>query len=629
MIALTFAAVLLQTLSPAGGQVDSLLTAGRQHLVGAVVGRYAALDAFRRAARLAPRDPEPLYWQMKTGFYLGSDEGDVIAREAILRILTLEPSYADVWDRFHDVYQNRATWRRAERALAAHPDNVAALRARAELAIALEQPQRADSLLEVVLRLSGPEVSDYLLRAEAEFLARHDSAGYRWYGAALEHAAADSTGALWDRVWMIATPTEATDEHALAPDERAAFFARFWTRRDPNLLTAANERIAEHFRRFAYARRHFRLLHPQNMYHRSAVYRTLLLSYERGFADQIALHPGEPYAGADHDRRFAPGEGTASAVSGFDARGLIYLRHGPPDELRRGAFDPLSPLEYRGSSLDVEGWVYRSADTTLTIGFKRGTSMGAGDFVFMPSNRRQAASTKFALRTDRSTLPAPLEPRIWSAFFQNVELGLTDVYYRTSGDSAAAVLWDTGGKNDPVRVRGASAELLQLTVPPGTYALGLDVDSAGVLGRLRREIDVPAFSTVDLELSSLVVAPSTTLLDRETTLQRMPANLVYAAGTPLATYVEIYGLTTNRAGRSQYQLRYSFTPVRSFPARLFRDSRPIAFEFTREGDSRRAVEQLIIEPDRIPRGRYRVTVAVTDLSRNVKSESVALEIEIR
>ncbi len=626
MIALALAAVLLQT--PA----ESLLAAGKQHFAGRVVGRYAALDAFRRAARLAPADPEPLYWQMRVGFFLGSDEGEVIAREAILRILTLDPDYADVWARFHDVYQNSGLWRRADRALAMHPDNPVALERRAELAIALEKPWLADSLLEHVLQRRGLSLLDWLLRAEASFLAHNDSAGYRWHATALAHADADSTGALWERVWMIANPAEAAEHDATPPGERRRFFERFWARRDPNFLTPANERVAEHFRRFAYARRHFRLLHPLNLYHRSAVYRTLVLSYERTFSEQIALHPAEPYAGAENDRMHAPGEGTASALAGVDARGLVYLRHGPPDERLRGVFDPMDRFERRGNALDVEGWLYKTPNGgggggTLTIGFKRGTSPGAGDFVFMPSNHRQAASTRVALRTDRSTVPAPLAPRIWSAVFRSAELGLSDLYYRTSGDSAAAVLWDTGGQNQPVRASGSG--LLLLSIPPGNYDLGLDVDSAGVLGRLRREIVVPRFSVVDLGLSSLVLAPSAQLLDREATLQRMPADLVYRAGTPLASYVEIYGLTADRSSRTHYRLRYSFAPLRSLPARLFTRGHPVVFEFDREGESSSAIEKLIIEPARLPTGRYRVTLSVTDLTRNVKSESVALEIDIR
>jgi len=65
-------------------------------------------------------------------------------------------------------------------------------------------------------------------------------------------------------------------------------------------------------------------------------------------------------------------------------------------------------------------------------------------------------------------------------------------------------------------------------------------------------------------------------------------------------------------------------------ARLFGGAaRPIVFEFDRDAIGATATQQLVIEPDRLPPGRYRVTVAVTDLSRNVKSESVALEIAIR
>src|SRR5512134_534985 len=55
------------------------LLLGRAHLARPVVGRYAALAAFRAAARLAPEDPAPLYWQSEVGLLLGSDEGEGIA----------------------------------------------------------------------------------------------------------------------------------------------------------------------------------------------------------------------------------------------------------------------------------------------------------------------------------------------------------------------------------------------------------------------------------------------------------------------------------------------------------------------------------------------------------------------
>jgi hypothetical protein len=615
-------------------RAESLLAVGRAQYARPVIGRYPALDAFRAAARLAPTNPEPLYWQMKVGFYLGSDEGDVLAREAILKILALAPDYEDVWERFEQVYHNSRIWRRADRALAQHPDNLLAIERRAELAIALEEPLRAESLLARVT----PSVSVSLARAEANFQAGRDSSGYAWYDSALAYADVDSTGAMWDAAWMIATPEEIQAHDATPPGERRQFFERFWSKRDANLVTAGNERIAEHFRRLAYARRYFRMLHPLNLYNRSPRYRALIMQAQRDYLQQQAQQTAEPYPGFEADQMLAasrqlpevaPGAATSSALAGLDARGLIYVRLGPPAQLVRGFLDPLNQVR-QGDALDVEGWLYHTPAGTLTIGFRRGSGsadprVAAGDFIFLPANRRQAWSTKVALRIDQTAVPAPLEARAWTAFFKSWELGLTDAYYKALGDSSAAVLWDAN--DQPIRVSGSG--LLQLTVPPGRYALGLDVVSEGVLGRARRETTVPRFSQVDLGLSSLALAPASSLLDRDMALRGMPADLVYHVGMPLATYVEIYGLTADRSGRSQYRVRYEFAPVRSLPARLFSGGRPVVFEFDRSAALTLAVERLVLEPGKVPAGRYRVTVVVTDLQRNVKSKSAMLEVTVR
>ena len=276
------------------------------------------------------------------------------------------------------------------------------------------------------------------------------------------------------------------------------------------------------------------------------------------------------------------------------------------------------------SFLDAESWMYLTPDGPLNILF------GKGEY-FRPVTTEQVRHARVLIHTDRTTLPAPLVAHAWSAYFKSAVAGLTDAYYNARGDAAAVVLWDANGT--ATRATGRGGGLLQLTVPPGGYDLGLDVDSAGVLGRIRRAVTVRWFSPLRLELSSLALAPierNTPLPDRETTLRGMPADLSYPAGTPLAAYLEIYGLATDPTSRSHYHLRYSFEPVRSVFARLFGGAaRPIVFEFQRDAIGATATQQLVIEPDRLPPGRYRVTVAVTDLSRNVKSESVALEIAIR
>ena len=63
---------------------------------------------------------------------------------------------------------------------------------------------------------------------------------------------------------------------------------------------------------------------------------------------------------------------------------------------------------------------------------------------------------------------------------------------------------------------------------------------------------------------------------------------------------------------------------------MFGGAAPVVFEFERESEWRGAIaERLVIEPGQLPPGRYRVTLAVTDLPTNVKSETVALDITVR
>ena len=605
MIALLLSALALQS-----AQIDSLMAAGRAHFAQRVIGRYAALEDFRAAARLAPADPEPWYWQMKVGFYLRSDDGDYIAREALLGLFAVTPHYKDAWERFNDVFGDADIWRRAERALAKHGERPVALEHRADLLIALGDGRRADSLLGRAMSLTAPSSAACLLRAAANFLAGNSHAGYAWHDSALVRADDDSTDALWGEAWLIASPAEVS-RHALTPrGYRRAFYERFWQQRDPNLLTPENERLEEHYARQAEARRTYRLSHPQRSIYYSKWARALK-SYEDGQELNALVATLRVEALQDTALRLA-------ARAGLTAQGLIYLRHGAPDrrancvtDLARSGFT----MPTCSSFLDAESWMYFTPQGPLNILF------GKGEY-FQPVTTEQVRNARLLIHTDRTTLPAPLVAHAWSAYFKSAAAGLTDAYYKARGDSAAVVLWDANGT--PTRATGRG--LLQLTVPPGGYHLGLDVDSAGVLGRIRRAMTVPWFSPLRLELSSLALAPidrNTALPDRETTLRGMPADLTYPAGTPLAAYMEIYGLATDPTGRSHYHLRYSFEPMFGAAAR------PIVFEFDRDAIGATAIQQLVIEPDRLPPGRYRVTVAVTDLSRNVKSESVALEIAIR
>ncbi len=595
-----------------------------------VIGRYPALEEFRTAARLSPHDPAPLYWQVRVGEYLGSDEGEGIIREAILRIFALTPDYEDCWKLFQGIYHDLDIWRRADRALAHHPDDPVALERRAQIALALEEPGQADSLAALVLARHAPYVPGFLLRAEAGFDAGNDQAGYAWYDSALAYADIDSTGAMWNQVWMIASPAEFQRQDSTTPGDRRRFFEWFWSRRDPNLVTPENERIAEHFRRLAVVRRMFRLLHPYAAFHHSGVARALAASYERdtilgmakseSFFDQFS--PSRFIMPDLRDTNDTTAQATVYALANLSARGLVWLRHGRPDVWER----------QEDGFLATHTWTYNTADGPLTISFEGIPGpfhSHHGDYIVAPpANPREARAVHALLTSDGTSLLAGLEARGWSAFFLDSDGENTAFFVKAAPGAAAVVLRDTLLESEIVAARGAG--LLELIAPPGPYQLALDVDSAGAVGRIRGRVRLPSFSWATLGVSSLVLAPGDSLSDRGGALAGMPADLTYPAGHALAAYAEVYGLSRDSDGRSRYRVRYSFTPLRSAVARLFGGAAPVVFEFQRESEWRGAIpERLVIEPGRLPAGRYRVTLSVTDLPTNVKSETVALDIAIR
>ena len=418
---------------------------GRVHYARPVVGRFPALEEFRTAARLAPNDPEPLYWQMQVGFYLRGDDGESVAREALLALFAVTPNYLDAWERFRDVYRNRDIWLRAERAFARHGEQPVALEHRAELLIALEQGARADSLLGIVVAKGAAGVPTYLLRAEANFFAGNPRAGFAWHDSALAHADSDPGDALWDEAWLIASPDEVERHESTPPEERRLFYQRFWGQRDPDLLTPENERLAEHYARRAEVRRTYRLLHPQRTVYHSKLARALQAFDDRREAGDFRA----PFPGGGRGR-MVPGpswefrmmdqfytslssqalQDTAMPLAfraGVTAQGLVFLRHGKPEQqaicvsdLQHGWQLPsdVTCTSYR----DVESWLYWTPAGPMSVRFDKGER-------FSPSSGEQLHNTFMLLNTDRSTLPAPLVARAWTAMFKSGDLGLTDVYY--------------------------------------------------------------------------------------------------------------------------------------------------------------------------------------------------------
>ncbi len=146
-------------------------------------------------------------------------------------------------------------------------------------------------------------------------LDRPDSAVATYYAATEVRPLSDSARAGFrEDVFWVASPGELRAYDALPADSVGAWLRRFWDRRDVADAREHGDRLIEQFRRYAYARRNFRLVSRHRHYDIAEIFRD-------------------------------------STQSEFDDRGVIYLRHGEPDARARYAGDSrVNPNE---------SWVYR------------------------------------------------------------------------------------------------------------------------------------------------------------------------------------------------------------------------------------------------------------------------------
>src|SRR2546422_710823 len=168
--------------------------------------------------------------------------------------------------------------------------------------------------------------------ARAAYLGRRATEGWSAYFNGMRVATSPAALGLYrsDLSW-IADSTDLKTFDALAtPGERAAWLDEFWNKRDVVQARDVGERLAEHYRRWFYARHNFRLVRRHRHYDITEVYR-----------------PNQ---------------------AEFDDRGMIYIRHGEPD--RRARFLCREPEEPNGEGCAAnESWLYRRREGDLVFHF--------------------------------------------------------------------------------------------------------------------------------------------------------------------------------------------------------------------------------------------------------------------
>ena len=219
-----------------------------------------AVRAFREAARLAPRDTIAWRGTADAALRLGGADGERLARDALERLLALDPARPWAWEQYLGSYRSSGDRVRMRRLLQPQADNPRVAVRIAALLIEDEHYGPANATLDRVLTSEPENATALALRAQSAFEAGEDSAGFAFYERALKVADRDP-GPLWQQAVGIATPEELR-AWAGGPHDPEQFLRAFWARRQTNLFQGVNARIAEHFHRLRVARARWPLQHP-------------------------------------------------------------------------------------------------------------------------------------------------------------------------------------------------------------------------------------------------------------------------------------------------------------------------------------------------------------------------------
>jgi GWxTD domain-containing protein len=326
---------------------------------GSSFGRAA--DDFRRATELEPdwtaawlarglAQQAEGEWQAANPMNLGKrvglgSVGDAV--RSLSRAIAIDPTNAgagralfDAAVLFRDTAEFQATalpaLRRIAAAGAADTGTLLAL-ARAERLMG--DPAAGTQAARAYLERGGTRGLGLRELAWTRFLGKEAGGDSAYYAGAAEDDSASVSAFREDLALITDDSTLARFDAARGP-ARARWLRQFWKDRDREALRAEGERLPEHYRRLAFAARHF---------------------------------------GLEVNRRHYAIQWTDMYRSGntrFDDRGIVYIRYGPPDQRAATVTYDILPNET---------WRYHRADGDLLVHFAANSGGDIRDYRLIPT----------------------------------------------------------------------------------------------------------------------------------------------------------------------------------------------------------------------------------------------------
>jgi len=446
---------------------------------------------------------------------------------------------------------------------------------------------------------------------------------------------ADAAQQAYDRAQQLMPPESRAFFHSLqivlapdsaksyenAPDSlKAKTQRRFWERRDPLFLTAANERLLEHFGRIAYANLRYGV--PEK---NIPGWKT-----DRGQTLIRFGHPRWRVRTRAEIGASATGRAALNASKEFWDYGAFQMIFDDRFLNRNYSFA-------WGSVGEIDGkWLFERKIRELPERFEfphGGRRLELPHIIAQFRDAQQPDSTRLEIYfgiADSSPRAAPIAPLRRGLFF--FDENWNEV--RQWRDERRPV-------NSPTADSLYLIDRWSVNMKRGTYRISLEVMEtvSGRSGAERTTVLVEDFSHAQLSLSSVVLANADSAnpqlaLYRDNGVNLMPAlSREFSVNQPLYVYYEIYNLSFDANGLSNYRIDYVVEPVqekKSLVSRaatrfgkilgLERQSLAIGSSFESSGPRRDEKLYHHLEILGQPAGRYDLTIQLTD---RVSGQSVS------
>lgn len=494
------------------------------------------------------------------------------------------------------------------------------------------------------------------------------------------------SGPLADSLFLEVKPimTEQEMKDYSQTNHKGQFFIAFWKSIDPTPATVKNERFTEHYQRLAYAQRWYTVGYDSMQWDDRG-----LIYIRYGEPSEIAREPTG--RGIKPNECWVYRRENGEFIYDFYQKRMNYELMDNLFELRPKLTAQTKAIDKKAGAKDSDRDIGMPKQFTSTkLGeFLELRSMIADDYtdlymraqienidvIYISAQRLQRAIT--ARQTNRPPVEStwerpekPLQAAVAFARFYDKDTPELEIYYGTKFDQFNIAPDSTGQRfadlniacsvmdesyqtifqdTYPRRVRlpdeaslDESIYIDQVNIPitPGKYHIALEISSPND-NRVKDEsitLDIHPFEK-SLHLSDIEWAYSVepvgmksknpNFIKKRLLVTPYPSR-VMSRSEPLTVYFEIYGLTLDETGHTQYEIDYELkSDRRSFFSRInpFGKKQSLSTSFVQSGVHPISQEYFSLDLKQVKTGNYTLQIKVKDLVIN-RSETVETLIEI-